>query len=89
MRKKRRLWDEYRFPGFYPKEEVQGIFGDHKARVIPLQRRQKKQSVGVAAHRTEASTTGRCDGFETLVAARRGFICQWRSGESFAEGAEW
>lgn len=34
MEKKRRLLDEYRFPGFSPIAEIKGIFGDSKARVI-------------------------------------------------------
>src|SRR3989338_9222550 len=41
MRKKRRLLDEYQFPGFRPKAGIQGIFGDPKARVIRLKRTQK------------------------------------------------
>ncbi|OOP55141.1 MAG: hypothetical protein AYP45_16460 [Candidatus Brocadia carolinensis] len=41
MRKKKRLLDEYRFPGFRPKAEIKGIFGDSKARVIRLVRTQK------------------------------------------------
>lgn len=46
MRKKKSLKDEYQFPGFYPKSEVEGVFGDPKARVITLVRRQKKTSCG-------------------------------------------
>ena len=44
MRKQRRLWDTYRFPGFRPGSTVQGIFGDPKARVLQLHRRGKKRS---------------------------------------------
>ena len=43
--KKKHLWDAYRFPGFTPSHELKGVFGDHKARVIQLSRRQKKHSV--------------------------------------------
>ena len=42
MKKTKRLLDEYRFPGFRPEPIVKGKFGDHKARVIQLVRRQKK-----------------------------------------------
>lgn len=42
--KRKRLLDAYRFPGFAPRAEVHGIFGDPRARVIPLVRRSKKQS---------------------------------------------
>ncbi|MBF8277140.1 MAG: hypothetical protein HW390_2213 [Candidatus Brocadiaceae bacterium] len=41
MRKKRRLLDEYRFPGFSPRAEIKGIFGDPKARLVILKRVQK------------------------------------------------
>ena len=41
MGKKRRLLDEYRFPGFGPRAEIKGIFGDSKARVIHFNRTQK------------------------------------------------
>ena len=33
MGKKRRLEDQYRFPGFRPDPTVRGIFGDPKARI--------------------------------------------------------
>jgi chemotaxis protein MotB len=36
MRKTRRLWDAYRFPGFTPEPGVSGIFSDPKALVIKL-----------------------------------------------------
>lgn len=51
MAKAKRLWDLYRFPGFYPEHTVTGIFGDPGARVIKLVRRGKKQpaeSVGLS-----------------------------------------
>ena len=38
-RKRKRLIDEYRFPGFEPRDDIRGIFGDPLARVIPLVRR--------------------------------------------------
>jgi transposase len=41
MRKYRRLWDTYRFPGFRPSSTVRGIFGDPKARTLGLRRRGK------------------------------------------------
>jgi hypothetical protein len=45
MSKHKRLTDAYRFPGFTPFQTVKGIFGDRKARVIVLQRSEKKQPV--------------------------------------------
>jgi len=39
--KKRRLLDEYWFPGFRPKAAIKGIFGEPDARVIKLDRQKK------------------------------------------------
>jgi len=47
MGKRRSLLDEYRFPGFRPKAQVRGIFGEPDARVIRLERTQKKTACGV------------------------------------------
>lgn len=41
MGKQRRLLDEYHFPGFRPRSEIQGIFGDPCAWVIRLKRIKK------------------------------------------------
>jgi hypothetical protein len=41
MRKHKRLSDGYRFSGFTPSETVKGVFGDPKARIVQLKRRQK------------------------------------------------
>ena len=79
MQKKRQLRDEYRFPGFYPKPDVQGIFGDPKARVVTLVRRQKKQRA-VVEQFTRASTIGRVVVFGTCLAEIHAFIWSWRSG---------
>ena len=41
LKRSRRLWDTYSFPGFRAEQTVRGIFGDPKARVITLKRRSK------------------------------------------------
>ena len=86
MRKKRQLRDEYRFPGFYPKSEVQGIFGDPKARVVTLIRRQKKQSA-VVERVTGASTIERAVVFGICPAEAHESIWGWRFGGFPAGGA--
>lgn len=88
MGKKRRLLDEYQFPGFRPRSEIQGIFGDPKARVIRLERTQKKLHVVVAARYTEVITTRQRDGYGTCRAGMPGYTWKWKSGVFGARGAE-
>lgn len=87
MDKKRRLLDEYKFPGFHPRSEIQGIFGDPGARVIRLERRQKKRHVVAAALFIGATTTKPCDGYGICPAGMPGFIWKWKSGGYGARGA--
>ena len=71
--------DEYCFPGFRPRATIKGIFGDPKARVIRLERRQKKQDAGVAGRFTEVFTTTRYGVYGICPAARCVFTWKWRS----------
>ncbi len=88
MEKKRKLLDEYRFPGFRPRAGVHGVFGDPKARVIRLERRQKKRSVDVVEKHTEAITTRRFGGYEICPVGMHGYTWKWKCGEYYAKGAE-
>jgi len=65
MRKQRRLWDTYRFPGFRPGTTVQGVFGDPKARVLRLHRRGKKRFAQPAVISSEAGTIASAVGCAT------------------------
>ena len=56
-RKRKRLLDTYRFPGFRPEEVVKGVFGDPKARVISLVQRSKKRPAASVAGCTWVGTT--------------------------------
>jgi hypothetical protein len=87
MGKKRQLVDEYRFPGFRPKARIKGEFGDPKARIIRLERTQKKQSVDVVERHTEVITTRRYDESGIYHVGMRGFIWRWRFGGYCARGA--
>jgi len=87
MRKKKRLLDEYRFPGFRPKAEIKGIFGDSKVRVVRLVRTQKKRCVVVAVPYIGAITTRRYVEYVTCPVERCGFIWRWRFGASSAGDA--
>jgi hypothetical protein len=60
MRKPLRLPDAYRFPGFRPEPIVRGCFGDPKARIVSLRRRQKKRRAAAVASPFEAVTTESC-----------------------------
>ena len=59
--KRKRLIDEYRFPGFEPRDDIHGIFGDPMAWVIPLVRRSKKRSARTADECTRAGGRGWAD----------------------------
>jgi hypothetical protein len=85
MGKSRRLLDEYRFPGYRPRAEVRGVFGDPRARVIRLERTPKKRFVAVVVRFTGATTTGRYVEYETCLAGMRGFTWRWRF-EGFVVG---
>lgn len=87
MVKKRRLVDEYRFPGFYPKANVQGIFKEPKARVIKLTRRQKKLSAERVEQVTEAFTIRRRGEFGTYRVGMPGFTWSFRYDEYCAGSA--
>ncbi|MEE8403589.1 MAG: hypothetical protein V3R93_07535 [Candidatus Hydrothermarchaeaceae archaeon] len=87
MSKRRSLLDAYRFPGFRPRATIKGIFGDPKARVIRLERRQKKRRAAFAAQRTGVFTTGRCGVFGTFPAGTCESTWRWRSAGSCAGGA--
>jgi len=88
MRKKRRLLDEYRFPGFSPRAEIKGIFGDPKARVIRLKRTQKKRYAGVVERFIGVITTRRCVGYGIYPVGMHGFTWKWRCGEYYVGSVE-
>ena len=87
MRKTKRLWDAYRFPGFTPEHVVSGIFGDPKALVIKLRRRGKKRFAGLADVRTGRFTIARFVGCGIFPAGIGVFGWRWRFAEFGAEGA--
>jgi hypothetical protein len=77
MRKTKRLLDEYRFPGFRPVAKIKGKFGDSNARIISLERRQKKRYVAVAEQFIEAIMTTKHDLFVIYHVVQSGFIWRW------------
>ena len=87
MAKYKQLSYLYRFPGFYPQGRISGIFGDPRALVIRLKRREKKQSVEPAVRFIVPSTTGRSGGIEICPAGICASIWTWRFGAFFVAGA--
>lgn len=75
MDKKRRLLDEYYFPGFRPRSKIQGIFGDPKGGVVSLKGSQKKRHAVTAGPCIAVITTRQCDGYGICPAEVRGSIC--------------
>ncbi len=69
--------DEYRFPGFRPVAKIKGKFGDPKARIITLKRRQKKQHVAIAEPFIKAIMIARQDLFVIYHVVVNGFIWRW------------
>jgi len=88
MGKKRRLLDEYQFPGFRPRSTIQGIFGNPKARVIRLERTQKKRHADAVERFTGVTTTRQCDVYGTCPVGMHGSTWKWKFGESNANGVE-
>lgn len=72
MKKNKKLLDEYRFPGFRPLAVVKGKFGDNKARIVQLIRRQKKLFAAVAELRIAVSMIIRSKSPETCLAPTPG-----------------
>ena len=76
-KRRRRLWDAYCFPGFWPEPTVRGIFGDPKARVISLKRRSKS--------RRENLTLDGKKALKTLLAANKRLNTAYMLKESFGQ----
>lgn len=72
--------DEYQYPGFRPRSKIKGMFGDPKAVVITLVRRQKKRCVGVAEQYTTVFMITRLSRFVTYLVETLGSIWRWRCG---------
>lgn len=85
IKRKKRLWDTYRFPGFTPSCELCGLFGDPKARVIGLKRRSKKRLVGSVGRFIEAGTIAGAGLFAIFPVAITGSIWPWTFGGFYAD----
>lgn len=70
--------DAYRFPGFIAQQTVKGVFGDSKARVIKLNRRQKKQSAQVVVSRQKVFMTTNHGACATFRVATPAYTWNWK-----------
>lgn len=87
MHKHKRLIDSYRFEGYEPSENLTGIFGDPKARIIHLRRREKKQYVHCARLGQQVITIERhavCATFlaEAHVSTSNWSYAAWSAGDA-------
>jgi hypothetical protein len=87
MAKIKRLLDVYRFPGLVPYFPLRGVFGDHRAVVIHLRRRQKKRYAESAAKSNFAITTNDLGECATSPVETDASIWLTRGGVSIARGA--
>jgi len=87
MHKEKRLSDSYRFKGYEPGENLTGIFGDPKARIIHLRRREKKQYAHYATLRIPIIMTARHAACATFLAEARVSTSIWKYAAWSAEGA--
>ncbi len=82
MKKIKKLLDEYRFPGFRPLAVVKGKFGDNKARIVQLVRRQKKLLAAFAELLTAVSTIAGRKPPETCLAPTPEYMWRLNRAES-------
>ena len=82
MNKIKKLLDAYTFPGFRPLAVVKGKFGDNKARIIQLIRRQKKLYVAVAVLFIKIFMTEKQNKLGICPVVMLEFISSWKCDES-------
>jgi hypothetical protein len=87
MAKIKRMLDIYRFPGFVPLSSLRGVFGDHRAIVIRLRRRQKKRCAASAAKSSFATMTNGLDKYAISPAATDASTWPTKDGVSSVRGA--
>ena len=78
-RRKKTLYDAYRFAGTTPARAVSGVFGDRTALVIQLNRRSKKRRAGHAALFGAAGMTAGLGVSVISPAATAAFTSRWIS----------
>ena len=86
MAKIKRLLDIYRFPGFVPFSSLRGVFGDHRAVVMRLRRRQKKRCAVFVAKSSFTTTISGHGKYATCPAETDAFTWPTTDGVSIVRG---
>ena len=81
MKEKRTLRELFSVPGFYAKQQLQGVFGDPKARIVELKRQKKERYAQVVARAIAANTILRVDKYEISMHWDGAFISALNSDE--------
>jgi len=81
MKKIKRLTDAYRVSEFKPQPIISGIFGDPKARIIRMNRIEKKHDVRIVERIIRVSMIERSAWYETCPAVTCGSSSNWRYAE--------
>lgn len=85
MKKVKTLKELFSFPGFIAQSSLEGVFGDHKARIITLKRQKKRLNVQVAESGTEVIMTTKKNRREILMQEAIEYTCDLNNGEWIAD----
>lgn len=88
MIRKRYLEDDYCPSGYRVRRTVRGVFGDPHARIITLDRRQKKLTVAVARNWHQAFMIERLREFVICLVGRHGFTWKLKCAELIVKSAK-
>jgi hypothetical protein len=78
MKTKQQLKELYQFPGTSVEDTLKGVFGDSAARVVTLNRTEKKRYAVFVVASTELITTNTEGGFAIWTLAACGFGSMYR-----------
>jgi len=74
MKRARTLRELFSFPGFYAKQQLQGVFGEPKARIVELKRQKKEPYVLGVVKATAVITTLKFEKYEIWMRWDGAFI---------------
>lgn len=81
MKTKKTLRELFSFPGFNAQLQLQGVFGDQKARIVELRRQKKERYVQAVARAIAAITILKSDKCAISMLWDGAFISALNSGE--------